>query len=416
MAGRWVGTGDAVSYRDLLANFGWLFFGMSALAIGAVLLAWKAAVVGHLRVVVAGLALAGGVLSCLLGFDAFGLGLGVATAVLGALCVGRSLTLWSGWLGLLILGALINLVLMILGPPLSVAVAWPLLIGAFAISGMAISGRWATGVALVFGLIVCAHLGHLTSLIFTAVGPDTPEALALVPLLGALALYPLIVDWSQTRRCGGLSAILAGVGLLATAFAAAHDPASARTPHPVQAFYLDDKTEGKAWRASALPRLDPWSRSALGGQPTQQARAPIFDKAWQVPAPMVDLPDPVFQSNAKPTPAGQAVTLTIAPHAGEREVRLYLQPTVPLTNVALNGQPTELLPKPGAWVMLRWDGETAPLTLTFTAKAGGALDLRYEEIAEGWPAGIAAPPKPANTMPWGFSDDTVVIDRFQPQW
>ena len=66
--------------------------------------------------------------------------------------------------------------------------------------------------------------------------------------------------------------------------------------------------------------------------------------------------------------------------------------------------------------MLRWDGATAPLTLTFTAKAGGALDLRYEEIAEGWPAGIAAPPKPANTMPWGFSDDTVVIDRFQPQW
>ena len=85
VAGRWVGTGDAVSYRDLLANFGWLFFGMSALAIGAVLLAWKAAVIGHLRVVVAGLALAGGLLSCLLGFDAFGLGLGVATAVLGAL-------------------------------------------------------------------------------------------------------------------------------------------------------------------------------------------------------------------------------------------------------------------------------------------------------------------------------------------
>ena len=197
------------------------------------------------------------------------------------------------------------------------------------------------------------------------------------------------------------------------------DPASARTPHPVQAFYLDDATSGQTWRASSLTRLDPWSLSALsagGAAPVRQPLTPVFDKVWLAPAPSAGLARPTFTSTAAPAHEGQRVTLTLTPNAKGREVRLYLQSTVPLTDVLADGHATQLAPKPGKWVQLRWDAPGGPLTLSFVAPSGGALDLRYQEIADGWPTGMSAPPKPETVMPWGLSDHTVLVDRFQPHW
>jgi hypothetical protein len=421
LANRWI-AGDLLRYRDLLADFGWLFFGVTALGGGAALLAWVAAFNGRGRWWAAAIVLGLGLLASVTGFDPFALGLGLGAAVLAAACLGRPLELWSGWLGLLSLGAAITLALQLLGPPLTVATSWPLLIGAAcivltgALGKNGFDGAGAVVAALLCGVVAAAHLGHLASPIFTAIGPDMPEAMAILPLLGAFALYPLIAGWSAMRLAPTISAALLGLGVVGVAVAALRDPSSPRTPRPAQAFYLEDETSGRAWRASTLPRLDPWSRAALqsGGRAIERsAMAPVFDGAWLAATRPVGLARPDFTTKVG---ADGRVAVTVAPHAGGREVRLYLQPSTLLLDVTVNGHATGLAPKPGAWVQLRWIASKAPIVLAFKGRAPGALDLRYEEIADGWPAGRSAPAKPADAMPWGLSDKTVLIDRAQPRW
>jgi hypothetical protein len=419
-------SGDLVRYRNVLAQYGLLFAGVAALTGGVVLLIWRAAFAGRGRWTVLILALVGGVLDAILsgGLDPFGLGLAIVTAML-ALCFGKPLQRWSGWLGVLMVGVVLTLALQMLGPPLAVATAWPLLLGALAVAIVGGAGQGgfdrpaAVASALVFGLLAVAQLGHVAALIFTAVGPDTPEAMALIPLLAAFALYPLLQGWSETPLATAAAGLIAVLGATLLAVVAIRDPAGPRTPHPVQAFYLDDASDGRTWRASALPRLDPWSRSALtavGRTPVRQAMAPVFDKVWLASAPSVDLARPTFATTVAPAPDGRRVTLAVTPNAKGREVRLYLQPTVALTDVLVNGHATRLAPKPGQWVQFRWAAPRGPIVLTFTAPSSGALDLRYEEIADGWPSGMTAPPKPATVMPWGLSDDTVLTDRLRPHW
>jgi len=419
-------AGDVVRYRNVLAQYRLLFAGVAALTGGATLLIWRAAFAGRGRWTVVVLALVGGALDAILsgGLDPFGLGLAIVTALL-ALLFGKPLLGWSGWLGVLIVGVALTLLLQVLGPPLTVATAWPLLLGALAIAlaGAAGDGGFdrpaAIASALVLGLIAATQLGHVASLIFTTIGPDMPEAMALIPLLAVFALYPLLKGWAETPVGTAGAGALAGLGVILLAVVIVRDPASARTPHPVQAFYLDDATRGQTWRASSLTRLDPWSLSALsagGAAPVREMMTPVFDKVWLTAAPSAGLARPTFVSTAAPTPEGQRVTLTLTPNAKGREMRLYLQSTVPLTDMLADGHATQLAPKPGKWVQLRWDAPGGPLTLSFVAPSGGALDLRYQEIADGWPTGMSAPPKPETVMPWGLSDHTVLVDRFQPHW
>jgi len=65
---------------------------------------------------------------------------------------------------------------------------------------------------------------------------------------------------------------------------------------------------------------------------------------------------------------------------------------------------------------VRWSASGDGLTLRFTPSAPGELDLKYAEIKDGWPAGMTPPPKPANTMPWGLSDSTVVLAELKTRW
>jgi hypothetical protein len=186
----------------------------------------------------------------------------------------------------------------------------------------------------------------------------------------------------------------------------------------VQAFYLDDAASRQAWRASTLDRLDAWSKAALG--PASAIRradlTPMLGKPWLAPAQPAALARPTFSETNTPTPTGRAVTLMITPHDSGRELRLYLQPSEPITDVRLDGRVTELTPVPGRWAQLRWEAPAGAVTLTFQVVGSGSLDLRYEEITDGWPAGVSPPPKPADDMPWGLSDKTVLLDRYEAKW
>ena len=418
-AGRLAGVDDAMQSRRLLADFDLFFAGAALLALGVWTWLWFAAYAGRGRWIAAGAAVVLGLVSCIRGLDVFALVLAAMAAALAALVLARPLALWSGWLGVMLLGIVLTVLLQAISPPLAVASAWPVLLGS---AGMALTallgrGRIEGGALLAagaFAALTAAHLGHLSGPIFVGVGTMAPEALALTPFLAGFALFPLLGgERGAIGRWSSAAAMLAGG--VALSWVALSSPWSSRTPRTVQAFYLDDVSAGRAYRASTLTTLDSWSRAALYASSAIETRVmpPLFEKLWLAPAD-AGRAAPLHTVEAAPGGRGAIVRITIDP--GVRELRLYLRPTVPLQDVRLNGHPTALQPTPGGWTQLRWNAPTGPVTLSFVSEGSGTLDLRYEEIIDSLPPSLAFPPKPADTMPWGLSDKTVIAGGFTSRW
>jgi hypothetical protein len=417
---------DAVGPRRLLAELAWVFPGLSALAVGLALWTWRVAFTGRGRFWLIAAVLASGLLCQLLpgAPDLPGLGLGAAAAVL-TLSFSRPAAPWSAWAGVGLIGVCLCLLLLILAPPLSVIFAWPLGLGALtmALAALAGGGRWnARGALVLFALsggLGAAYLGRLAALVLTAVGLQTPESLALIILIGPLVLLPLIEGWSQSRAALILSGALIGLGLLALGAAAVRSPWSGRTPQAVQAFYLEAPKERRAWRASAIQRLDPWARRVLqvgAAAPARVALPPFFSDVALTSAPFADLPAPEISLTATGGPAPRTLTLTLKPPAGAREFRLFMRPDRPIGDVTVEGLPSGLQPRPGAWAQLRWSGAQGPVVIRFKASGSGALDLGLQTVADGWPQGLSPPAKGVAAMPWGLSDDTVEIERRTLFW
>jgi hypothetical protein len=385
-AGMLTGAGSFPQGRRLLAQFPFVFGGMSLLAIGVALFS-----TGPLR----------------RGRD-------------WTVLMSRPEDRLSSWIGVFGVVALLTLLLQALAPPMAMLSAWPLLLGAASmalIGGLGRNGWDAPGVvavAFVAAVLAQAHLGHLADQTFTAVGVAIPELLALFVLLVLVVIFPLVEGFASDAFGKRAALCVAGLGVVILAYAAVHDPASARTPSPTQAFYVQDAASGKSWRASTFDRLDPWSKAALnvGGVPTKGALPGLADAAWLTPAPAAALARPEIQTSV----VQDRVTVHIQSRADGRELRLTLIPSASVRDVTLDGHPAPILAKAGEASGVRWCAPQGGLTLAFTAPSPASLDLRYAEIRDGWPAGMAPPPKPAAVMPWGLSDTSVLLDHYTLKW
>lgn len=386
-AGQCVGLGDFARHRALLADYPAFFAGFALLAVGI------------------GLVLVGPVQP------------GKSWTVL----VGVPETRWSGWAGSFLVLALLSLFLQLRFTPMAMLTEWPLLAAAVTMAATAwLGGRFEARAAAVFagvvGLIAVAHLGHFADQTFTAVGEMAPELLALFVLIAVPVLFPLLAGWGRAgwrAQVAGLAVAVLGAGVLV--YAGVHSPWSARTPRAVQAFFVQDSAAGRSWKASALDTLDPWSASALGApasKPIRQRTPALNADLWLTPAAKASEPTPVFTSSRD----GAAVVVHLTPQAGGRELRLALTSTVAAHDVSLDGKPAAILGKAGVVSYVRWSAAGEGLTLRFVPSGPGELDLKYAEIKDGWPAGMAPSPKPVGVMPWGLSDTTVVLAELKTRW
>lgn len=335
------------------------------------------------------------------------------------LIVGKSENLWSHWAGACLPLLILAVVLQAAAPPSATLTAWPLVAAALLMVFAAFGGRGRFDdrttlvAALVIGIATIGQLGANAHFIFTAVGEMAPELLALFVFLSIPVLFPLLALWGRggaISQLGSLAVVLTGAGLLT--YAAAHQPWSARYPRPVQAFHLQDAVEAKAYRASGLEALDPWSAGVVGPKPERRRIAALNTSLWLNPAPMGEAQRPEFQSSRD----GDAVVVKIHPRAGGRELRLTLQANVPASDVTLEGKPVSLLAQPNKPSFVRWAAPGDELVLRFTPKGSGELDLQYAEVKDGWPAVITPPAKPKDAAGWGLSDTSVLIDRLKTRW
>jgi hypothetical protein len=430
LAGRLIGIADLQRYYTVLGQFNALLPGAGILLIGVCLtvLILQArglpGIWGRIWISVAALAVGG--LCCLVGgFDPIGLGLAAAVAALAWLSLGKGVGVFGAWLGALLVVLALAVAVQVLLPGGSVMLAWPLLAASLAAAlVMAVGGTrdrrvaWALTLAVcVVAVAVVAQLGAWGAWTFAGVGLTEPAVLAAFAILAAPALLPLAFDFAAYRWAPVFAgvAVAAGAGLLA--YAGLGDGGPTR-PRPVEASHLADLSTGTAWRVSPLPRLDPWATVVLSdndAKPVRQAYPPLFrEPVWMAPTAVLPVERPVLAIDR----AGERLLIRAVPTAGAEVLTLRLRSSVDLGEPRLNGRPIALPTKAGQWTSLSYHApDPNGVTLSFTARAAGKVEVAVIEIRDGWPRGVSAiPAKPAGLMASGYSDKTIVLDRGTLAW
>jgi Peptidase family M28 len=427
LAGRLLMVRDIQRYYALLTSFDQLLWGAGLLAIAAGLGVATAMARGARRIIpcVAALVL-GGACSLVGGFDPAGLGLGVAAALLAALALGHRTDALGGWIGGLVVLLALAIVAQVLAPGATVMLTWPLLIAALGVAlVIGVGGTRDKRVALALtvligalGIISLAQLTAWAAFTFAGLGLQEPAVLALFAMLAAPALSPLTHDFATTRWAwrAALVLALAGGGLIT---AAALSQGTAQRPALTSALHVADLSSGKAWRVADQPRLDAWTKAALpddgGSQPAQGTLAPFWRK-------------PVWMSETRAAPvevpqlsidrAEDRLLVRLIPAPGAEWVSLRLKPSGPLSEPRLNGRPVSLTTQAGQWSTLTYHApDPNGVTLSFTTRGPGQIEVAALEYHDGWPTlAKAPPPKPAGLMAFGMSDKTAVLVRGQASW
>lgn len=427
LAGRLLMVRDIQRYYDLLVGFDHVLWGAVLLAIAAGLAVATAMARGASRIIpcVAALVL-GGACSLAGGFDPVGLGLGVATCVLAALTLGHRTDALGGWIGGLAVLLVLATTAQILAPGATVMLTWPLLVGALGVAlAVGLGGtrdkRIALALTVAIGAFATVSLAQLTAwgaFTFAGLGLQAPAVMALFAMLAAPALSPLTHEFAATRWAWRAAAVLAVAG--ASLFTAAGlAEGTAQRPALTSALHVADLSTGKAWRVAELPRLDTWSKAALpddgGSSPARQTLAPFWRKpVWMSETRAVPVEAPQLSFDR----AEDRLLVRLIPAPGAEWVSLRLKPSAILSEPRLNGRPITLATQAGQWSTLSYHApDPSGVTLSFTTRGPGQVEVAALEYHDGWPTTAKAPPpKPAGLMAFGMSDKTAVLVRGQASW
>lgn len=409
-------TGAAFGFmeqRYLLAQAARWEIALILLAIGALAIAASAAGRGRTRLATVLIALGSGVAcSAFGGWDAVGLGLGVAGAILAALSFGRPAGVAGSWAGVLATGFVAAVALQILAPPTAFLAAWPLALAGLAAALTAMGSR--RNLISLAALAVIGALGVGWLLGFghgVFLGLDLPELLAVIVWLSALLLWPLAHAGENEKHVRVTAVALVALGFIVVAVVRLDPPWSARYPQATHAAYFVEPGANRAWRVSTTPDVSDWTREMLtadGGE-VQQITLPAGwrGEVWAAKAAPVEATAPALTLTAQ---ADGSQRLLITPPPGARTLGLTLKSSAKLTEVTLNGLPVKTIAAPGAVTRIYWGaaGEDG-LALSFKAAGPGALEAGYVSITETWPAGAKPlPRRPAEVMAFNASDATIV--------
>ena len=403
--------------RSLLAQVNRWEIALALLGVCLVIYAANATATGRSRFTAAALAAVAGIMSCAFGFDAPGLGLGVGGAMVALIAFGRPAGITGAWTGVLITGFAAALVGQVVAPPTAFLIAWPLTLAAMlgAVSGMGYRrSAWMTApTAVVAGVGLAWVLGFAHGVYQ---GLDMVELLALFAWIGGFLLWPLVQDDDRAPEWAGFGLLLAGLAV--TMLVRFDPPWTPRHPQATLVSYVQDADTGKAYLATPMTKLDPWTVSALaaGGGRLTHMDIPVFGagKAWTAPSPAISASAPAFiLQDLK----DGSYALTATPPPGSRSFSLEITSDTVIQATALNGAPIKVLNKPGTATRIHLTAMPKGLVLTFRPVGPGELQVRYSATSEGWPTGAKPlPPRDDRTMAFDLSDSTTVVGSKKFSW
>jgi hypothetical protein len=401
--------------RVLLAQVSRWETAVFLLALGFLL--WSASELARGRRNIALVPLAAGLASSAFGgFDAVGLGLGVASAVVAALSYGRPVARPAAWSGVLALGFLGAVAAQVAAPAAAYLLAWPLLLAGLGASATAMAARRGVSAYVLLALLAAVGLGWLagvTHLLF--LGLDIPDLLAAPVLVAALLLWPLSHPEEGAPPARLVGPLLIAAGLATLIAVRLNTPWSERRPQATQVLYHQDQDTGRALRVSGLDRTA-WVDRVLQGD--GGAIAPhshwLFRRPQDAaPARAIDFPPVVITTVPQ---ADGAVLVTFVPPPDTRRLRLRLKPGPGVVLEQVGAASAGLTLPAGRWTRLSWEGAPT-LTLRLRASGPAAIDIRYDALIDGWPAAAPPlPPRPATEMPFDISDSTLVTGTRRVTW
>lgn len=331
------------------------------------------------------------------------------TAVLGVALSGRG----GKAAGLFLVMLLLATIVQALAPAAAVLAVWTVLAGAI-IWLLAASRRpFVIAAAAILAGLTLGQIAATGHLILLAVGENMPAAGACFLLLAALPLAPLAERRSGLRiaaiACG--IAAIAAIGVIRFT-----DHASPARPRPSQILYVA-AADGRFWRASSLPAIDPWTDAALkadGARRWVRRPLPPFHVGRDYAQGAAVAPARPVRVDA-PAIVHAPGSLTVAPPLGARQIDLQLR-FRDAVSLRVKGADGRLDAVAGQLVSLRWSASRAPLTILIDSghnRVAGLVSI----LSDGWPAD-ARPlaPRSPDTMPWYNSDATLVIRRIDLRW
>jgi hypothetical protein len=404
-------------YRPILAEFPVFEVMMLAAALGGLLAAAAFAARGRSRAIGALLVLLAGAASSLFGgLDIAGLVLGVVGACVAALAFGASARLPGTWTGLMAVALVAGIAIQIAAPTAGAVAAWPLSAAALAsaLSAAAADRRVLAQLAvMVIAAVTLAWLGTLFHGLLQ--GLDLALLGILPTWLAALVLWPVAYPVDAEGAAPSQAAVLwpAGmailVGVVLAAFIRFHDPWTPRFPKAVEPLYVVDPATNRAWRASALPP-DTWTRAVLqaGRGPIGRLRLAVMrEPLWAAAEPAAAVGPPQVTTQIA---ADGSLVVSAAPHPGAAGLWLAFRSSAPITAVTLDGRPTGLSPKPGAWSRVRWSGADS-FILGLRGPLPGRTKIIAAELFDRWldprPLGLA----PASDQFWDLAGSSLVIGQ-----
>ena len=415
VAGRLLDGSGYTSGYHLYRAFDLLFAGAAILCLGATLGVHAGA--GRrlgVSVLVLG-ALVGALLGLLRGFDPFAWILAIMVVALCAWTARRRSTTWGGWLGTLLLLLVATLAVQALAPLVAPLLLVPLLLGALgaAACAWAPAGRRDAALVLAGGLAVVtlAISGGLAHGLFTALGPQLPELLALFSLLWLAGLLPFVLMWAKTGGAPATAIVLCAAGIAAL-LAVWFGEGTPERPALTRALYVAAPDDGPQSLVSPMPRLDAWERSVLGadgGTPERRSVPPAFDEpVWAAAAHHRTLTPPVVQLERQ----GGRVIVRAQATGGGRMLTIYLRSSGGIRDLRTNGRATTVTAAAGAPAEIAYSAPpSAGVALDFATGSDAGVDAIVVEQRAGWPQDLAVPDKPASLMHWQDSATTNVAAR-----
>ncbi len=415
LASRLLNSAGYVAGYHLYRTFTLDAVGAALLALGAVLAVYASAARARGGGLLAALALLAGGVCCVHGLDALGLGLAVAVAVLMIWIRRRRVALWDSWFGTLILLCVFAILVQGAAPLASPLLVWPLFAGALGAAIWAWLRRVAPLSAVLYpatlAVVIGAILASVAIAIFTAIGPVSPEVLAVFVLLYLAGLAPFVEGVSRAGRPGLIAAVVLAAGGCSLLKVGASVATPAR-PELTQAFYLADGADGPQVRVDPFAALDPWSTQTLkadGGQIHRGVVPPFVQTpVWLAAARRRSLTPPKMHLEQH----GSNLILQALATGGGRVLYLYLRSPQPMRIEAVNDAVVGVAIKPQTWGVVDYSAPPPKgVKLQLSATPHAQIDAVVIEQRDGWPADAQPPPRPPQLMAWRNSDTTLVMAR-----
>ena len=411
-----------MAQRPLLAQWTLWETALAAVGLGLLLLVPGLLARPRMRLWLAGAGLMGGLL-CLAfgGWDIKGVALGLVTAALGYGAFGKPARMPGAWLGVLLTGLAVGVILQVVLPAVAFLVAWPLALAGLGGAASLMGTRM--DLSRTAGLVLLAVLGGGWLAVFFHVvsqGLDMPEILSLYLWLGAFLFWPLAWPGSMPRLSLAPAVVLLALGVVLVGVVRFSDPWTPRYPRATVVLHVHDAVTGKAHlatteRAKSFLDIAPWTIQAMnaeGDEVSKLSLPPLSTRPlWTAPAP--DLPPSEAPVTATRLADGR-VRIDLPP---ARVILLRLTDRAGLIGLAdIDGRPTALPLPTARWATpavpetlnFRLSGQPLPHRITLPRMSAGTLEVRYAVIEETWPATARPlPPRPSDVMPFDLSDSTV---------